>query len=134
MLPCPTLADPALPDDYSSDFLQMNDTLLAHPLRDANPRHNLRSLRRRFAFVQLALGKQMYRAGIDDGCSGAGIRKLNREIIERRSTGVAAHELYRQRDRLFRQLADAALENDAPLPGAQDEFEVAFAARADLDG
>jgi hypothetical protein len=58
----------------------------------------------------------MFAAGIDDGESGEQIASL---------TGNSA-DVWARRNRLFIQLADAALEDDAPLPGADAEFEQAL--------
>ena len=76
-----------------------------------------------FAAARLALGKQMYSAGIDDGKTCGVILALTRAFsvpgldLERQS------KLRAERERLFLKLADEALEYDAPLPGAEREYD-----------
>jgi hypothetical protein len=69
-----------------------------------------RSLSRAFCHARMLLGRRMIAAGIDDGELGAKVAALD----ERTS--------WAERDGLLAQLAAAALEEDAPLPGADAEY------------
>ena len=86
--------------------------------------------RRAFADALLALGLRTYEQGIDDGRTGELIRRLDERI--RRATGANAAALAAGRERLLRRLAVAALEDDAPMPGADAEYEAARAAESAL--
>ena len=85
------------------------------------PRPRSRPLRRAFAAALLTLGRRTYAEGIDDGLTGALIREAQ-EQIRRRVTGSPV-ALEAGRDGLLMRLAEAALEDDAPLPGADAEYE-----------
>jgi hypothetical protein len=81
------------------------------------------SLQRAFLKAQLALGERMFKAGLDDGQTSAHLAALDREL--RRSSGETATRLLAERKQLLLQLAAAALEDDAPLPGADAEYRQA---------
>jgi len=91
-----------------------------------------RSLRRAVFEAQLALGERMYAAGIDDGHLGAQIAALDQQIRQVHSAKVEVKELKAERRKLLVRLAAAALEEDAPLPGADAEYETARKAQAAL--
>jgi len=65
----------------------------------------------------------MYLAGIDDGKTYRAIMNLTRAFsvpgldLDRQSS------LRAERERLFLQFADEALQYDAPLPGAEREYD-----------
>jgi hypothetical protein len=84
-----------------------------------------RSLSMAFAAAQLALGQRMYAAGIDDGQLGAQIDRLDKEIHRAVAGGVPTRAQEVLSKNLFRLLAERALEEDAPLPGADAEYAVA---------
>ena len=75
-----------------------------------------------FAAARLALGKQMYSAGIDDGKTYWAIKRLNQLLSARGRDPARQTKLRAERERLFLQLADEALQYDAPLPGAEREY------------
>jgi hypothetical protein len=75
------------------------------------------------AAARLALGKQMYFAGIDDGKMYGAIRTLTRAVSAPWLDFDRQTELRAQREQLFLQLADEALQYDAPLPGAEREYD-----------
>jgi len=57
----------------------------------------------------MALGQQMYQAGIDDGQLGAQIRDLDERICRATAIQAPSKALKLQREQLILQLADAAL-------------------------
>ena len=85
-------------------------------------------LRQKFAAAQLALGQQMYAQGIDDGSLSEQIALVEAEIGAASVEGQPTKHLRLRRETLLRQLADAALVDDAPLPGSQEEFDRAWQA------
>jgi hypothetical protein len=102
---------------------------LGHPVR---PRDDARALLRELDAARVALGERMYSAGIDDGETGALIALVEVGLREAVSEAMVRH-LRAERGRLIRRLADAALETDAPLPGADAEFARAWAAQVACD-
>jgi hypothetical protein len=91
-----------------------------------------RSEAQAFYKARLALGQQMYRAGIDDGQLGAQIRDMDERICGATVTQAPSKALKLQREKLILQLADAALAEEAPLPGADAEYQTARKAEAAL--
>jgi len=89
-------------------------------------------LRRAFTAAKLALGERMYAAGIDDGSLGAQIAALAQKIRRAEAARLPPGPLLSQRRELLLRLAAAALEVEAPLPGADAEYEKARAAQAAL--
>jgi hypothetical protein len=89
-----------------------------------------RSPRLVFLDALLTLGQRMYAAGIDDGELGAKISALD-ECIEKKD-GFQPDLLLAERNRLLVRLALAALEDDGPLPDADNEYEAAKQAQAAL--
>jgi hypothetical protein len=74
----------------------------------------------------------MWAAGIDDGSLGAQITALEQRIRRADTTRLPLGPLLAQRRELLLRLAAAALEEDAPLPGADAEYERARGALAAL--
>jgi len=74
----------------------------------------------------------MYAEGIDDGQIGARLARLDDELARAVADGTPTVMLVRERQELLLQLADLALEVDAPLPGADAEYLAARAAQAAL--
>ena len=91
-----------------------------------------RSLSRAFEEALVALGERMYAAGIDDGHLGALVAALDQQIRQGHPARVEVKELNTERRNLLVPLAAAALEEDAPLPGADAEYETARKALAAL--
>ena len=91
-----------------------------------------RSLSIAFSEAQLALGQRMYVAGIDDGQLGARIAELDKKIHWAEAVGVPTRTLETEQKSLLRLLAECALEEDAPLPGADSEYAVARELRTSL--
>jgi hypothetical protein len=89
------------------------------------------SLKRVFLEAQYTLGERMYAAGIDDGQLGAQIAACDREISQSEARS-ATQVLLAERRKLILLLADAALEEEGPLPGADAEYERARTAQAAL--
>lgn len=75
--------------------------------------------------ARLALGQRMFRAGIDDGQLGAQISALDDRINRATATQAPSKALKLQQEKLFLQLADAALAEEGPLPGAETEYQTA---------
>lgn len=101
-------------------------TLFGRPLRwiaEVRDRRRVRLLEEAYRDARLALGRRMFASGIDDGETGEQIAAV---------TGDTA-EAWAGRNRLFIRLADAALEDDAPLPGADAEFEQAVQLKQAVD-
>lgn len=84
--------------------------------------------------ARLALGKRMLAAGIDDGVLGAEIGELEQRIQTMRAMRGSTAALETTRTNLLLRLADLALEDDAPLPGAETEYHRALQVRAELTG
>lgn len=80
---------------------------------------------RAFTVAQLALGERMIAAGIDDGEIGEQVAALEEAIRRTQAVGGPYHALHAERERLVRRLADVALEDDGPLPGADAEYVAA---------
>jgi hypothetical protein len=93
-----------------------------------------RTLKRAFADAKIALGERMYAAGIDDGQLGSQIAAVDERIRQAHSSQSAAEMLKAERRRLLLLLAEAALEEDAPLPGADAEYARARMAQTVLQG
>ena len=91
-----------------------------------------RSLTQVFYQTRLALGQSMYRAGIDDGQLGVQIRDLDECIWRATATQAPCKALKLQQEKLILQLADAALAEEGPLPGADTEYQMARKAEAAL--
>jgi len=91
-----------------------------------------RSLVQAFYEARLALGERMYRAGIDDGQLGVQIRGLDEQFYRAKKTQAPSKALKLQREKLILQLADAALAEEGPLPGADTEYQTARKAEAAL--
>jgi hypothetical protein len=91
-----------------------------------------RSLKRAFVHAKIALGERMYAAGIDDGRLGSQIAAVDERIRQTHSSQATGETLKAERRRLLLRLAEAALEEDAPLPGADAEYARARAAQTAL--
>ncbi len=83
----------------------------------------IKRLRRALLAAELDLGERMYAAGIDDGALGAQVAALDRRIRRADTTRLPLGLLLAQRRQLLLRLAGSALEDDAPLPGAQAEYD-----------
>lgn len=110
------------------------DKRLARFLRGGTGLGARRVLHWTYATAQLALGERMAAVGLDDGRLGSQIARLEAALRHPGTAGATRQALLAERERLLRELADAALADDAPLPGADAEFRRASAARAALRG
>jgi small-conductance mechanosensitive channel len=97
----------------------------ADPVTGCAPSLHLKRLRRELLAAQLALGERMYLAGIDDGRLGTFLAALDQRVRRAEAARLPLGPLLAQRRDLLLRLAAAALEDDAPLPGAQAEYEAA---------
>jgi hypothetical protein len=102
-------------------------------LKQVRQRRQSRLLADAFADVRRLLGRQMFAAGIDDGETGRQIAEIDAVLAREDLEGGEAQDLRSQLGLLLIRLADAALENDAPLPGADEEFVQALALKLALD-
>ena len=100
----------------------------AAPAKGGAPSPPIRRLRRAFLAARLALGERMYGAGIDDGRLAAQIASVDRGILRAETARLSPGSLLNQRRELILLLAGAALEDDAPMPGAEAEYERARSA------
>ena len=91
-----------------------------------------RSLKRAFIDAKIALGAGVYAAGIDDGRLGSQIAAVGERMCQAHSSQAAGEMLKAERRRLLLRLAEAALEEDAPLPGADAEYARARTAKTAL--
>jgi hypothetical protein len=107
-------------------------TLSAAPVTGGARSSRKGGLRRAFLSAKLALGERMYAAGIDDGRLGAFLAALDQRIRRAEAERLPLGALLAQRRDLLLRLAAAALEDDAPLPGADAEYERAREALAAL--
>ncbi len=87
---------------------------------------------RAFEEALVAVGERMYAAGIDDGQLGAQVAALEQHVRQGNPAGDEVKGLKAERRTLLVRLAAAALEEDAPLPGADAEYETASKAQAAL--
>src|SRR5947208_12857585 len=109
-------------------------SLLGRPIRwlqQARDRRRCRLLDGAFTEARLALGRRMYAAGIDDGETGEQIAVFDAALAADGAAGDT--ELRARRTQLLIRLADAALEDDAPLPGADVEFAHALELKRALE-
>jgi hypothetical protein len=90
------------------------------------------SLKGAFLEARCALGERMYVAGIDDGQLAAQIAHLDEIIGQAEAARGSARALRADRKKLVLQLAAAALEEEASLPGADAEYQKARQAQAAL--
>jgi hypothetical protein len=104
----------------------------AGPVTGGAPSPRLKRLRRELLAAKLALGERMYLARIDDGRLGAFLAALDQRIRRAEATRSPVGPLLPQRRDLLLRLAAAALEDDAPLPGAQTEYDRACEALSAL--
>jgi hypothetical protein len=110
-------------------------SLLGRPIRwlqQARDRRRSRLLDDAFTEARLALGRRMYAVAIDDGETGEQIAALDTVLAAHGNAGEA-QELRARRTLLLIRLADAALEDHAPLPGADAEFAHALELKQMLD-
>ncbi len=92
----------------------------------------IKRLERALLAAKLDLGERMYAAGIDEGSLGARLTALGQRIRQAEARRLSLGLLLAQRRDLLLQLAAAALEEDAPLPGAEAEYRRAKNALATL--
>jgi len=93
-----------------------------------------RTLKRAFFDAKIALGERMYAAGIDDGRLGSQLAAVDERIRQAHPSQAASERLKGERRRLLLRLAEAALEENAPLPGADAEYARARTAQTVLQG
>jgi hypothetical protein len=74
----------------------------------------------------------MVAAGIDDGVLGTAIGELEQRIRTVRAMRGSTDALESARTELILRLADLAMEDDAPLPGAETEYHRAREVRTAL--
>jgi hypothetical protein len=91
-----------------------------------------RSLYAAFTHAKYLLGQMMYEEGLDDGTLCSQIGAAEREMRRAEKEGRPTEGLRVNRNRLLVLLAEAALEFDAPLPGADEEYEAVRRAEASL--
>src|SRR5437868_4724372 len=82
----------------------------------------IKRLRRALLAAEIDLGERMYAVGIDDGSLSTQVAALDRRIRRADTTRLPLGPLLAQRRELLLRLAAAALEDDAPLPGADAEY------------
>ena len=104
----------------------------AGPVTGGAPSSPIGAVRRALLAAELDLGERMYAAGIDDDSLGAQVAALEQRIRRADTTRLPLGPLLARCRELLLRLAAAALEDDAPLPGAGAEFERARAALAAL--
>jgi hypothetical protein len=91
-----------------------------------------KSLEWAFLEAKYTLGERMYAAGIDDGLLAAQIANLDGTIHDAEAARRSTRALRADRKKLVLQLAAAALEEEASLPGADAEYQKAREAQAEL--
>jgi hypothetical protein len=100
--------------------------------RDSSRRDGGRVSRQAFSDAQLALGRRMYAAGIDDGECGERIQGLDNGPGGAGDPAPSGKTPEGRRKPLLIRLAAAALAEDGPLPGADVEYRAARKAHAAL--
>jgi hypothetical protein len=111
-------------------------SVFEHPIRwfqNVRARRRARMLAEAYTEARIALGQRMYAAGIDDGETGAQIASIDIAIARNLISRAEAQDLRAERVLLLIRLADAALEDDAPLPGADVEFAEALELKRALE-
>src|SRR5205807_6975802 len=91
----------------------------ADPATGGAPSSPIKRLRRALLAAELDLGERMYVAGIDDGTLGAQVAALDQRIRRADAGRLPLGPLLARRRELLLRLAAAALEEEAPLPGAE---------------
>jgi len=104
----------------------------AGPVTGGASSHLIRRLQRALLAAEIDLGERMYAAGLDDGSLGAQVAALDRRIRHADTGQYPLGPLLARRRELLLRLAAAALEDDAPLPGSDAEYERAREALATL--
>ena len=100
----------------------------ARPATGGAPSPLIKRLRRALLAAEIDLGERMYAAGIDDGALGAQVAALDQRIRRADVARLPIGPLLARRRELLLRLAAAALVDDAPLPGADAEYERARSA------
>jgi|SRR5262245_13586393 len=130
-----TLSTPAA-TSASGSFLSRLPAFVEAPLRfvrAARTRRRRETLERDYRAARFALGERMFAAGIDDGETCARIASTDQQLLKINLAGRPRELLKARRIALVFKLADAALEDDAPLPGADEEFVHALALKQALE-
>jgi hypothetical protein len=104
----------------------------AGPATGGAPSSFTKRLRRAVLAAELDLGERMYAAGIDDGALGAQVAALEQRIRQSDTLRLPLGPLLARRRELLLGLAAAALDVEAPLPGADAEYTRARSAQAAL--
>lgn len=73
-----------------------------------------------------SLGFRMWSAGIDDGETGVKIEELQERLRYARKADLPLYGMESLLSELFVRLGLAALDEDAPLPGADEEYAAAL--------
>jgi hypothetical protein len=107
---------------FAGNYMTMR-THSAGPTTGGAPSSPLRRLERALLAAEIDLGERMYAAGIDDGTLGRQIAALEQRIRRADTVRLPLGPLLAQRRALLLRLAAAALEVEAPLPGADAEYE-----------
>jgi hypothetical protein len=98
-------------------------TLSASPNTGSTTPLPIRRLQRALLAAKIDLGERMYAAEIDDGSLGVQITALDKRIRRGYTTRLPLGPLLAQRRELLLRLAAAAMEEEAPLPGAEAEYQ-----------
>jgi hypothetical protein len=128
------MSSPAVPYTPATD--RPAPSLFERPFRwfqRARDRRRARMLAEAYTEARIALGQRMFAAGIDDDETGATIASIGEALARNLASGAEAQDLRAERVLLFIRLADAALEDDAPLPGADVEFAEALELKRALE-
>lgn len=128
---------PILSPERSSDRLPLRNAgrglaRILQPVRRLLNHRRFLALQRTWLEARLVLGKRMREAGIDDGSLGVQITEMEGTLRRPEAAPSSTQALEAARTALFLQLADLALEDDAPLPGADAEYRAAKEAQAAL--
>lgn len=127
---------PLLPQECRSDrppgVVHRGPVRLPPPVRQLLVRRRFHALQQTWHEARLRLGQQMWTAGLDDGSLGVQIAGLEANIRRAKAARGSTQALEAARMALLVRLADLALEDDAPLPGAEAEYRSAREAQAVL--
>jgi hypothetical protein len=108
-------------------------SVLFRPAKHGMDLWRKRQLSGALAEAQAALGERMYAVGIDDGELGARISALDEQLRRAEAVRGSTQALKAARRQLVLRLAAAALEDDGPLPGADNEYRRAREAQTALE-
>jgi hypothetical protein len=125
-------SDSPVAKPHASNALGRDDRFLGKLYKNGHRAWSKQSWALAHYQARLDLGQSMYKAGIDNGQLCAQIHDLDERILRAATIQAPSKALKLQREKLILQLADTALAEEGPLPGADIEYQKARQAEAAL--